>query len=85
MLKNIAQSTQVPPVRLAKKGLSKMVTMGVNSAFHVNIVIQVHLNFFSSLFHKPLDIITNIRVQYPDDSDTLTCHLNKTMNSMGRA
>ena len=64
MLKDIAQRTQVPPVHLAQEVLSKMARMGVTSAFHVNIVIQVHFHFSAHYFTN----ITNVRVQYPDGS-----------------
>ena len=45
MLVDIAQNSQVHHVHLAQKVLSKMATMGVNNALHVNIVMQVHFHF----------------------------------------
>ncbi|XP_056455772.1 tumor necrosis factor receptor superfamily member 14-like isoform X4 [Gadus chalcogrammus] len=41
MLVDIAQDSEVHHVHLAQKVLSKMATMGVNNALHVNIVMQV--------------------------------------------
>ena len=67
MLIDIAQNSQVHHVHHVQKILSKMATMGVNNAFHVNIVMQV-FSLFNLLFHKLLDNITNIRVQDPDGS-----------------
>ena len=48
MLVDIAQDSEVHHVHLAQKVLSKMATMGVNNAFHVNIVMQVHFHFSTS-------------------------------------
>ena len=45
MLVDIAQDSEVHHVHLAQKVLSKMATMGVNNALHVNIVMQVHFHF----------------------------------------
>ncbi|CAL8333943.1 unnamed protein product [Gadus morhua 'NCC'] len=41
MLVDIVNNPGVHHVHLARKVLSKMATMGVNNAFHVNIVMQV--------------------------------------------
>ena len=57
MLVGIAQNTGVHHVHLAQKVLSKMATMGVNNALHVNIVMQVHFHFSSRYFTNPLIIL----------------------------
>ena len=48
MLIDIAKNSEVYHLHLAQKVLSKMATMGVNNAFHVNIVMQVHFHFSTS-------------------------------------